>query len=162
MNDLKKELIIEKQLIILDNVLVYDLETIKGCFLASFYSPLTGEFYDFICNSKRNDISTLLKFLEDNQDKYFIGYNNINFDSQIIEKMMDCQDFLIGMRGEEVSKFLWQFAQDLIETTKFGGFLPYKEYQLRYKQIDPFKILHGENKNRIANMSLVLASLKLG
>jgi len=145
----------DKNQIGLDNIIIYDKETIKGCFLTSFYFPYNDTFIDVICKDDRNDISLYYKILEENQDKYFIGYNNINFDAQILEKIVDSSDFLPNLEGKEVSKFIWQFAQDLIETSRFGGYLPYREYHFRYKQLDPFKILHGENRTRIGSMSLI-------
>lgn len=136
------------------NLLYYDLETIKGFFLASYYDAELDLFYDFSINQYQNDLPALLKFLEENQEKSFVGYNNLNFDAQIIEFILRNKDKFLTMTNKQVSFDIWQFAQDLIETLRNGGFVPYKEYNLTHKQLDPYLILAGPNKARIGGMSL--------
>lgn len=138
----------------MNNLLYYDLETIKGFFLASYYDEELDLFYDFSINQYQNDLPVLLKFLEENQEKSFVGYNNLNFDAQIIEFILRNKDKFLTMTNKQVSFDIWQFAQDLIETLRNGGFVPYKEYNLTHKQLDPYLILAGPNKARIGGMSL--------
>ena len=54
------------------DVIIFDLETPKKCFLASFYIVEKKEYIDFLINSDRNDLFKLTKFLSDNKNKYFV------------------------------------------------------------------------------------------
>ena len=67
------------------DILVYDLETPKYCFIASFWNREEEKFYDFLINRWQNDLYNLIKFLEVNKLKYFCGYNTLKFDNQVLE-----------------------------------------------------------------------------
>lgn len=136
------------------NILIYDIETIKGYFLISFYNPELDKYYNFSINQYINELDDLLKFYELNEDKYFIGFNNLNFDQQVIEYIIKNQDSLLQISSDKVTNSIWQFAQDIIEISNNGGFPPFREEYFTYKQIDLFKILHLDNKNKISGGSL--------
>lgn len=134
------------------DVIFYDLETPKGCFLASFL--INGKWKDFLINKYRNDLPALLKFYEANKDKYFCAFNGIGFDSQVIEYIWKHQERLLQLDNLECAKEIYQFAQDVIETSHHGGYLPFREEFFNFKCIDPRTILHLDNKNRMASGSL--------
>lgn len=131
-----------------ENILIYDIETIKGCFLCCFYKPSDDVFIDFIVHKDENQLPALLKFLDENKDFYQVGYNNLNFDSQVIEYIWRHQEMFLEQTNETVCELIWQKSQDIIETSNHGGFAPYKEFALSFKQLDVFKIQHFDNKNR--------------
>jgi hypothetical protein len=134
------------------DVIFYDLETPKGCFLASFL--INGKWKDFLINKYRNDLPALLKFYEANKDKYFCAFNGIGFDSQVIEYIWKHQERLLQLDNLECAREIYQFAQDVIETSHHGGYLPFREEFFNFKCIDPRTILHLDNKNRMASGSL--------
>lgn len=132
-----------------ENINIYDIETIRGFFLYSAYDPCLKEWYDFRINQYHNDLPQLLKYLETHSEHYHIGYNNLNFDSQVVDFIWRNQDRLLQLNSMAIAEEIWQFAQDVIEATNHGGFPPYREENLHFKQIDCFKIQHFDNKNRM-------------
>lgn len=137
-----------------ENINVYDIETIRGFFLYSAYDPCLDEWYNFRINQYHNDLPQLLKYLETHSEHYYIGYNNLNFDSQVVDFIWRNQDRLLQLDSMAIAEEIWQFAQDIIEAANHGGFPPYREENLHFKQIDCFKILHGDNENKRGSMSL--------
>lgn len=134
------------------DVIFYDLETPKGCFLASFL--INGKWKDFLINQYKNDLPALLKFFESNKDKYFCAFNGIGFDCQVVEYIWKHQERLLQLDNLECAREIYQFAQDVIETSHHGGYLPFREEFFNFKCIDPRTILHLDNKNRMASGSL--------
>ena len=131
-----------------NNILIYDIETILGYTLFSFYNPITEEFIDFSINEYSNEYLELLKYLEQHKDYYFVGFNNINFDAQVKEHLWRNRDRLALLSSIEFNKEVWQYSQDIIETTNHGGFVKYQEHDFSFKQLDVFRIQHFDNKNR--------------
>jgi hypothetical protein len=139
-----------------DNILIYDIETILGYTLFSFYDPILDEYIDFSINEYENEYLELLKYLEQNQDKYFVGFNNINFDAQVKEHLWRNKDRLVLLSSKEFNQEVWQYAQDVIETSNHGGFVKYQEHDFSFKQLDVFRIQHFDNKNRRVGLTLAL------
>lgn len=139
--------------------LIYDLETPKGCFLASFL-PIEGDEYtDFLINAYQNDLYKLVKYLETNRHRYFIGFNNINFDNQILEYIMDHYEEWFDLTALEITRKIGIFGGRIIEDQNYGLFLPYREERMQFKPLDAPRILHWFNENR--RVSLKQAEFEL-
>lgn len=130
------------------NILVHDIETPKGCFLISIFMPSTGKWIDFLINQYQNDLYKLIKFLDDNSYYYFVGFNNLTFDGQVVEWIYRNYEKWENLSGKQIAALIWEYAQDVIDATNNGGFPPFREDQLSFKPIDVFKIQHFDNKNR--------------
>lgn len=139
--------------------LTIDLETIKGCFLASVYNQETDEFIDFSINDKQNDLYSFMKFMENEKETYFITFNGLGFDFQIVQFMYLNYEKWFDKSNLEIAAIIWQFAQDLIEDQKYGKFLPFKEERLSFKIIDIPRIFHWFNENK--RVSLKQAEFEL-
>lgn len=139
--------------------IVFDLETTKGCFLASFFPLDTGEYVDFLVCGSRSEVYQLVKFLENNKDRAFIGFNNINFDNQILEYIVDNYQDWYDLSSLQISSKISEFASDIIERQNYNLFLPYKEDRFRFKPIDVPRIFHWFNENR--RVSLKQAEFEL-
>lgn len=138
---------------------VYDYETPKGCFLASFSKVDSDEYIDFIINEKQNDLFKFIKFLIAESDKYFIGFNNITFDSQVTEYIWRNYADWYNLTGKEIAAKISIFAARVIDDSNYGLFPPYNEKYLSFKQIDCPRILHWFNENR--RVSLKQAEVEL-
>lgn len=125
----------------------YDLETIKGNFLFVGYNPDEDNWIQFSIWEKENQLLDLIKFLEENKDANYIGYNNLNFDGQVVEYIWRNYENFLNLTNLEVSSLISTFASDVINDTNFGKFPPYQESNLTFRQIDLFKINHHDNKN---------------
>lgn len=131
-------------------LLFYDIETIWSYFLISI---LDGETWiDFSINQYTNDLYNLIKYLENNKNSLWIGYNNLGFDGQVIEFIYREYESWHLLSSLEISQIIWQKAQDIIDDSNHGLFPPYREYLLTFKQLDVFKIQHFDNKNRMVGL----------
>jgi len=129
------------------DVLVYDLETPKGCFLASFYDFEKG-FIDFIIWEQKNQLYEFIQFLENNKHKYYVGFNNLNFDNQVIEWIYKNYDEFALLSNLEITEKIYKYASKCIENSNYSLWSDYREDELTFKPIDVFKIQHFDNKNR--------------
>lgn len=143
------------------DVLIYDIETIKGFFLLSCYSFEEDKYYDFNINQYANNLYDLLNFLGKNKDKYWVGYNNLSFDNQVIEFIWRKNDSWIDKSSLEIAEIIWKKAQEIIDNNNYGLFPPYQEKELTFKPIDLFKINHYDNKNRLVSLKRVEFELDL-
>jgi hypothetical protein len=127
---------------------IYDLEVLVVMFYALFYDIETKTFKSFEISKYKNDLYSLVKYLEDRDFTYLIGYNNLNYDSQILQYILENYEKWSDLTGEEIARKLSIFSGKVINATNYGGFPPYSEYSLSVKQIDLFKIHHFDNENR--------------
>lgn len=128
--------------------IVYDIETIKGHFLFVGYNIDSKKWIQFSIWKKQNQLLDLIKFLEFFKNANYIGYNNLNFDGQVIEYIWRNYENFLNLSNLEISSLISTFASDVINDTNFGKFPPYQESNLTFRQIDLFKIAHYDNKNR--------------
>lgn len=138
---------------------VLDIETIKGYFLCSIYNPEIKEFIDFSINKNKNDLYAFMKFMEIEKESYFVTFNGIGFDMQVIEYIHKNYEKWYDRSNLEITELIWQFAQDIIESQNYGLFLPFRDFS--FKVIDLFKINHYDNKNRMVGLKRVEYELDL-
>ena len=129
------------------NVIIYDIETLKEYFLVVCLIP--GEPYRvFKVNAEDNNLDSFIKFAEERKDHYWVGYNNLRFDSQVIEWVMRNHEDWHDLSNLEITAKIHQKAADVIHDANYDVFPEYREYELSLKQLDLFKIHHFDNKNR--------------
>ena len=130
-------------------VLVYDIETLKRLFLFIAYIPETDQWYRFKVYGTVNELDKFIKFAEQYEDYYWVGYNNLSFDSQVIEWIYrNYSGWMENLTGREIAEKISQKANDVIHDSNYGVFPEYREDHLSFKQIDLFRIHHFDNKNR--------------
>ena len=130
------------------NVLIYDIETLKEMFLVGIYIPHEDTYHEFEVSKSKYDLDKFVDFSERYKDFYWVGYNNLRFDSQVVEWILrKCHDW--GEKSNlDVAAMIAQKAQDVIHDANYDVFAEYREEELSLKQIDLFKIHHFDNKNR--------------
>ena len=69
------------------DVIIYDIETMKEYFLVVCLIP-QEPYRVFKVNKNQNDLDAFVKFAEEHKDYHWVGYNNLRFDSQVIEWIM--------------------------------------------------------------------------
>ena len=69
-------------------VLIYDIETMQELFLIGILDPETGKYYEFEVSQWTNSLDNFIKFIEDKNEYYWVGYNNLRFDSQVVEYIL--------------------------------------------------------------------------
>jgi len=66
-------------------VFIYDIETMQELFLIHVYDPQEDKGYDFLISQWHNNFDGFIKLLHDNPEHYWVGYNNLRFDAQVVE-----------------------------------------------------------------------------
>ena len=130
------------------NVLVYDIETLKELFLVVVYKPDTDVTYEFQVSRWTNQLDAFIRFTEEHDEHYWVGYNNLRFDSQVVEHVLRNYEHWHEMSGLEICAIIAQKAADTIHDANYDVFPEYKEEWLSLKQLDLFRINHYDNKNR--------------
>ena len=129
-------------------ILVYDIETLLEMFLIVIYNPETDEWIEFEVSEEKTTLDGLVKFIDEHSDYYWVGYNNLSFDSQIVEWILREYSNWYDLSWKEICSKISQKAQDRIDDANFDLFPDYTEEKLSFKQIDLFTIWHFNNKNR--------------
>ena len=130
------------------NVLIYDIETMQELFLICIYNPKFKTFTEFQVSKNTNQIDAFVRYAEEHDEYYWVGYNNLRFDSQVVEWIMRNYQQWHDLGALEVTAMIAQKAADVIHDANFDVFPEYKEEWLQLKQLDLFKINHYDNKNR--------------
>jgi len=134
------------------NVLIYDIETLKELFLVVIYDPATEMHFEFEVSKNSNNLDSFVRFIESNKDHHWVGYNNLRFDSQVVEWIIRNHEYWHELSGLEITGKISQKANDVIHDANYDVFPEYREDQLSFKQIDLFKINHYDNKNRMVSL----------
>jgi hypothetical protein len=133
-------------------VLIFDIETLQEYFLLVAYNPETKEHHQFGVNKWENNLDAMVKFIDDHKDFYFVGYNNLRFDAQVVEWILrNCENWH-QKDNLEIAAMIAQKAQDTIHDSNFEVFPEYREQDLSFKQIDLFTLNHYNNKNRMVSL----------
>lgn len=136
-------------------ILIYDIETLKVMYLLCVYDPVENKMYDFALTEDRNDMDAMFKFFETHADYYWIGFNNLHFDSQVVEYTIRNQEYWFNKSNEELLELIYQKSQDTIDDGNYNVYPTYPEYSLTLKQIDLFTIWHFNNENRRTSLKAV-------
>lgn len=136
---------------------VYDLETLINCFVGVFESYADTTKRIFVIHPLKNDFSELISFLEEcKKDKcWFFGYNNIAFDSQIIEHILENKSKYALLSPEEITKNIHDYAQRVIEKSNRGEWLDYAQWKLSMSQVDIYKLNHWDNDAKRTSLKWV-------
>ena len=130
------------------DILIYDIETLKEFFLIGVYNPQTEEYHEFSLNRWENDLDNFVRFADNHSEYYWVGYNNLRFDSQVVEWVIRNYEQWHILDRLDICGRIAQKAADVIHDANFDVFPEYREDQLTLKQLDLFKIHHYDNKNR--------------
>lgn len=133
-------------------ILCYDIETLKEMFLFTGYCPNDDSWHEFIISKWDNNLNKLIEFFNANEDCYWVGYNNLRFDSQVVEWITRNYENWDQLSNLEICARIAQKAGDVIHDANYDVFPEYRENELTLKQIDLFKINHYDNKNRMVSL----------
>lgn len=140
---------------------VMDYETIVNCFVAVFSAYDSEEQHVFVVNRDKNDMPAFLEFLKQNQASkdWHFGYNNLSFDAQITEYIMQNAGYFTGRSAEEITTTIYQYAQHVIGKTDRKEFLDYPEYKLSIPCVDIFKLNHWDSNAKRTSLKWVQFSM---
>ena len=140
---------------------VHDYETLSNCFIAVFEDIKSEDREIFVMHESRNDIVPFLTFLMKNieLDEWHVSFNGLGFDSQITEHFIANGHDLLDMSGEEIARFAYDKAQDVIRRQNEGEFLQFSPRDLKIKQVDVFKLNHWDNPAKRSSLKWIQFSM---
>jgi len=134
-----------------EQVVVYDIETMQELFLVVCMVPgKVGK--SFQVSKWKNQLDKFVRYTEEHADAYWVGYNNLRFDSQVVEWILRNHDNWHELTNLEICARIAQKAADVIHDANYDVFPEYREHELSLKQLDLFKIHHYDNKNRMVSL----------
>lgn len=133
-------------------VIVTDIETMAEFFLCGCYDPQTGIYHNFELNKNKNQLDAMISFFEEKHDHYFVTYNGLRFDSQVLEHIIRNNNNWHELPALELCAIIAQVAQDTIHDSNYGVLSKYRESELSFKILDLFEINHYSNKNRMVSL----------
>lgn len=134
------------------DILIHDVETLVECFFIGIYDPKEDKRYEFGVNQWENNLDGFIKFVESHKEHYWVSYNGIRFDSQVIEWVIRNHEKWHELSGLEICYKIYQKAQDVIDDGNYNVFPEYSEYSLTLKQIDLMKVSHFDNKMKLVSL----------
>lgn len=138
-------------------VVVYDIEVLRNLFLYLDYNLDTEEFSQFEISDFVNELPALLKHLD--KIKAQIGFNNLAYDSQVIQHMRKNAKTLLRLDAEDIYTFLHDYSDSLIQNKEERRWLDYSEKSLPIIQLDLFKIWHYDNPARKCSLKWLQYSM---
>lgn len=132
----------------MNRYIIGDIETMYEYFLCKFYELDTKQWKTFEVNKNTNTLIDLVKYIEDNKEFFFVYYNGLRFDTQVIQYIINNYNNWINLSNLEICKIIANKAQDVIQRAD-NGKVEYPESRLSFKTIDVFEIPHYSNKNRM-------------
>lgn len=137
---------------------VLDYETICNTFVVVCEDLFSKEQKVFIIWKHVNHLSAFLKFIDECRDKqeWHLGYNILNFDSQITEWISVHRDFLLSLKtGEQVAREIYAYAQRVIENSNAGERPDYPEYNLSIKCQDIYRMNNWDSNAKRTSLKWV-------
>jgi hypothetical protein len=134
-----------------EEVIIYDIETMQELFAVVVMIPgKVGK--SFQVSKWKNQLDAFVRYTEAHDDVYWVGYNNLRFDSQVVEWILRNHENWHELSNLEICAKIAQKAADVIHDANYDVFPEYREHELSLKQLDLFKIHHYDNKNRMVSL----------
>jgi hypothetical protein len=133
-------------------VIIADIETMVEYFLCTCYDPQLDEWHEFECNAWTNNIDSMVRYFEEKNDHYFVFYNGLRFDSQVLQFIINNHEDWHEKARLEICQIIQRCASDTIDDSNYGLLPKYREFQLSFKILDLFEIHHYSNKNRMVSL----------
>ena len=138
---------------------IYDIEVYPNLFIyQGFDKDNIENKTEFVFHENYNDFNTnfksynfyefLTKIL-----KGGIGFNNLSYDSQILQFIINNYSDLKKLKINESLLKIYNYSQKIINSN--SPFPDYPEWKLTIPQLDLFKIWHFDNKNRFTSLKWI-------
>lgn len=133
-------------------VVIYDIETLKEMFLLIAYIPNENKYYSFEVSDGKNQLDKMVRFIDKHNKYYWVGYNNLGFDAQVVEWIIRNYENWNEKSSLEIAAIIAQKANDVIDDRNYDILPEYTEDNLSFKQLDLFTIWHFNNKHRMISL----------
>lgn len=132
---------------------VMDVETMSNYFCYCALNIDTQEIVSFSIHEEKNELLDFYNHLKIVQGH--IGFNNLSFDSQIIQFIINNYKNWDSVSVKEIIDSIYSFSQRVIENSNGGGFPFIPEWRLSIKVLDLYKIWHFDNKAKRTSLKWV-------
>lgn len=140
-------------------VKIYDIECLSNFFCYCDIDRDTGEKNSFIIHASKNQFNELIEYLTKNHILH-VGFNNINYDAQVIHHLIVNKFKLLTMSGDELAKFIYKISNDVIKRSNIGDKPYFNHWEFIIPQLDLFKIWHYDNKARATRLKDLQVAMK--
>lgn len=137
---------------------VFDIETYAHCYSHTGIDIETNLVYTFVIHKNKNQLLEYLTHLR--RVKWQIGYNNLNFDAQVQQFIINSADKWSDLDGDQIAQLISQYATKCSKS-KFGSWPDYPEWDLSIKQIDLFKVWHFDSKVKMTALKWIEFSIDM-
>ena len=124
---------------------IYDIECLAGMFLYCGYQP-SGKKVSYELSFRKNQIDALIKHLKEDTIDYYVSFNGLAYDSQILQYILDESEKWYDLTNDELLDKIYSHSQDTIDLLKYERPPRYNESYLDNPQIDLFKVHHMDNR----------------
>lgn len=141
---------------------VYDIETMRSCFLFHAISDDGVDSVTFECSQRKNEVAGMFEFLDKLRRSKgdLVGFNNIGFDYPVIHALLDVRDKAVTVSGKAVALKAYKVAQTIIGSQdRFGNTVSPSKHHVR--QIDLYKIHHFDNKARSTSLKALEFNMRM-
>jgi hypothetical protein len=115
---------------------IYDIETFDAIGLFGFKKVGLEEWHWFEISDYKNELDGLVKWLTDYPKEYIAGFNNIAFDGQVIQYILDTYHVWTSCSAREIVSFIAGFASNVISNQNYDIKPVYPEKYMDIAQID--------------------------
>lgn len=126
---------------------IYDIECFSNLFLVVFKNTSSEEVKTFLVHKEIDERKELFDFLK--TVKGLVGYNNINYDMQLIEYIHRNPDFTV--------QELRNYSDYVIKSDR----LDIQEWQFRIPNLDLYRIAGYDNKNKRTSLKWLEFSMDM-
>ena len=127
------------------NVGVCDIETMTELFDVGCYNPDTQEWVEFEVSAYKNELFKFVKWYTSKPLDFLVTFNGIGFDQQVMEWVVDNYEDWIELPNLQITKLISDYAQKVIDDSKFNIPHKYKEKDFSIPPLDVFRIHHFDN-----------------
>lgn len=128
---------------------IYDLETYKNFFLATFKIPNEDKWLEFEISDRKNEIKELREFLD--SKIALIGFNNINFDYPVLHNT------ILSNNNNWTPEDIYKEVENIINSEYSSIW----DNKTKIPQLDLYKIWHYDNKNRRTSLKWLEFAMRM-
>lgn len=127
---------------------VFDIETLRELFDIGVYDPDNGQWVEYQISKWKNDLYKIVKLYTSHKYDYWVSFNGIGFDNQVLEYIVDNYNDWYDLTNQQIIDKIYDFSQKIIDDQKYNIPPPYIEEDFKVKCIDLFRIHHFDNEAR--------------
>lgn len=139
----------------LTEVWIYDIESPKAAFQVRAKKVGQEIWKEWDISPYKNEIDSLVKWLREEHIQYMAGFNNISFDWQVMQYLLDNHEKWYDRTGKEIAAMLNAFATEIISNQDYDILPPYKEPYFDIPQIDLGRVHNFFNENKRTSLKWI-------